>query len=341
MAFLDFLSPISTVVGGLMNLFGTSGANQTNLQATRETNEQNYKMFQEQLGFTQDMWKKNNQYNSPQNQRSLYEAAGFNPYLALGNMASGEATMASSPSPNPMQVPHVEAPQIGSFIADSGRSYVDSVIKRQQAESLGLDNKAKLISLRYKETNEILDLYNKRQDLISKGVKTESDRKQIEFLNAQINEKRTNLRYLDDYLKSRNDREREEANRTKNEADKAFYEAQTAQEILRWCPNIQKATLDSLKAQSYSAYQSGEASKEAAKTSKTLRPALFAAETLKLALKKREIKLADLNLSASQLEDARRKDLIERRGNSWIFRNVDGFVNWLTKSAGNVFSGFK
>ena len=341
MAFLDFLPVIGDVVGAFSNLLGTSSTNEANLQATRETNENNYKMFQEQLGFTREMWNKNNQYNSPQNQRSLYQAAGINPYLALGNMASGEASMASTPSPNPMQVPHVEAPQIGSFIADSGRSYVDSVIKRQQAESLGLDNKAKLISLRYKETNEILDLYNKRQDLISKGVKTESDRKQIEFLNAQINEKQTNLRYLDDYLKSRNDREREEANRTKNEADKAFYEAQTAQEILRWCPRIQSATLNSLKAQAYSAYQSGEASKEAAKTTKTLRPAQYAAETLKVALQRRDVKLADLNLSAAQLEDARRKDLIERRGNSWVFKNVDGFVNWLTKSAGNVFTGFK
>lgn len=339
MAFLDFLPVIGDVVGAVSNLLGTSSANETNLQATRETNENNYKMFQEQLGFTREMWNKNNQYNSPQNQRSLYQAAGINPYLALGNMASGEASMASTPSPNPLQVPHVEAPQIGSFIADAGRSYVDSVIKRQQAESLGLDNKAKLISLRYKETNEILDLYNKRQDLISKGVKTESDRKQIAFLNAQIQEKQINLRYLDDYLGARNDRERHEANKMAEEAKEAEFKAKYQKILTDFLPKIQQSTLNLLANQSYAAYASGVASMEQGKTTYKLRPLQILEQTLKNGLAANQFTLSDLGLSEAQLEQARKAGVIEYRNGHPVIKHLDNFVNWFGNSVGSVLRG--
>lgn len=98
----------SAIIGGLGKLFGAGASaasqaetNRTNLQIARETNEQNYKMFQEQLGFTEDMWNMQNAYNDPSQQMERFRNAGINPYMAMGVMNGGNAEAVSTPSPNP------------------------------------------------------------------------------------------------------------------------------------------------------------------------------------------------------------------------------------------------
>ena len=121
-------SPIASVIGGLIGSSGQSSANESNLQAVRETNEQNYKIFQEQLGYNTEMWNQQNAYNTPQAQRQRFEAAGINPYFALGNIQSGQAQQSVAPSANPMQAAHFEnaAAPLGEGIANAGREYIDS-----------------------------------------------------------------------------------------------------------------------------------------------------------------------------------------------------------------------
>lgn len=94
------------LIGGLFSGIGQAAASKRMLQATRETNEQNYKIWQEQKAHNVDMfnmqnqasidmWNMQNEYNDPTAQMQRASNAGLNPYMAVGNgAATGNATNA-------------------------------------------------------------------------------------------------------------------------------------------------------------------------------------------------------------------------------------------------------
>lgn len=99
---------ISAGAGLLSGVLGGSSASkqaQAQLQATRETNAQNYKIWQEQKQHNVDMynlqqqgnidlWNMQNEYNDPSAQLERLANAGLNPALALGNNPTGNASSA-------------------------------------------------------------------------------------------------------------------------------------------------------------------------------------------------------------------------------------------------------
>ena len=100
-----------TIFGGFFSGMGASSSASKSLQATRETNAQNYKIWQEQKQHEIDMWNMQNEYNDPSAQVERLRNAGLNPYLALQNGAStGIATSAPGSGQAPtMQTPGPEA----------------------------------------------------------------------------------------------------------------------------------------------------------------------------------------------------------------------------------------
>lgn len=98
-------SVVAGLLGGLFGSKSQSSANETNLQAARETNQMNRELFNQQLAWQEDMWNKNNQYNSPAETIKRLQRAGINP--ALGS-EFGQASMPSAPSTPSMQPGHVE-----------------------------------------------------------------------------------------------------------------------------------------------------------------------------------------------------------------------------------------
>lgn len=104
----------SLVTGGLGLISGILGADSSakgakysadkSLQATRETNEQNYQLWKEQRQFAIDSWKAENDYNTPAAQRARLEAAGYNPYLAFGDVGNTGGAI-SQPAATPFQAP--------------------------------------------------------------------------------------------------------------------------------------------------------------------------------------------------------------------------------------------
>ena len=156
------MEPISTgaaivalggaLVNGFLSFFGQSSANKANLQIARETNAQNYKMFQEQLGWTESMWNANNQYNTPTAQAERFRQAGFNPYLMMTEGAnSGNADTVSTPSPNPavtgapMQSVWNDRGQVSEIINNIG-SLIDlkTRAKKNQQEIRNLEKSGQL-----------------------------------------------------------------------------------------------------------------------------------------------------------------------------------------------------
>lgn len=111
-SFLGKINPFigsSLVTGGLGLISGILGADSSakgakysadaSLQATRETNEQNYKLWKEQRQFAIDSWKAENDYNTPAAQRARLEAAGYNPYLAFGDVGNTGGAISQPAAP--------------------------------------------------------------------------------------------------------------------------------------------------------------------------------------------------------------------------------------------------
>ena len=102
-------------------------ANQ-NLQAVRDTNAQNYKIWQEQKDYDYTKWKEQLAYNTPTAQRERLEAAGINPQLAMNNLSTGEATSnAGGQNPPTMEAPQIDAAAMGQAVANDKNNIVQSL----------------------------------------------------------------------------------------------------------------------------------------------------------------------------------------------------------------------
>lgn len=146
------------LLGSLLGFGSNKSANEANIAMQRETNAQNYKMFQEQLQYNTDMWNKTNEYNDPSAQMKRLKEAGLNPYLALDKAASaGTASMGSTPAPSPAQIgapiqPEV-SPSVMQHMSQIGSSAVDMYMKLVDAD---FKTAEKLAQLKRLENNNLV-----------------------------------------------------------------------------------------------------------------------------------------------------------------------------------------
>ena len=187
------ISGASSLLGGLFGSVSQSSANSSNLQIARETNQMQYQMFQEQNAFNEKMYHEMQQYNSPAAQMQRYQDAGINPYIAAGNVQSGNAQSAlQSAQPLPLhtaQVMPVDAfkdsfSQIGNVISQYAQNelalsqaqknraeagWVDRLngaqLTKMSAETNNLFQQGSLLGLDYKLKNDTLGNYIKLSDL--------------------------------------------------------------------------------------------------------------------------------------------------------------------------------
>ena len=148
---------LGNIVGGLFGSSSSKAAAKAQLQAVRETNEANARLAQKQNEWNLEQWNRENAYNTPEAQRARYEAAGINPYFALGNIQSGNAdSLMSADLAN--QQPVVSDLQgqsgqiLGSSIANAAQtgvnSYFNAQIQQEQAKQLQIQNTFDLQSLK-------------------------------------------------------------------------------------------------------------------------------------------------------------------------------------------------
>ena len=102
-------SLLGGIFGGSSSAAAQRRANETNLQIARETNAQNYRIFQEQQQFNENQFNRWLDYSTPAAQRKRYEDAGINPYMAVGQLQSGTPQSAlTSANSAPMQGTQVQ-----------------------------------------------------------------------------------------------------------------------------------------------------------------------------------------------------------------------------------------
>lgn len=108
----------ASLLGGVLGYFGQKSANAEALKRMREQND-----------FVERMWNKGNEYNTPYEQRKRYEAAGINPYLALGNIQAGNAQGSVTPAP-PAPVGNA-----GAFLGNGANQAVNTYMQNQLLSS--------------------------------------------------------------------------------------------------------------------------------------------------------------------------------------------------------------
>ena len=152
-----------------------------------------YQMFEEQNAFNERMYNQMQQYNTPAAQMQRYNDAGINPYIAAGNVQTGNAQSAlQSAQPLPLhtaQVQPVDAfkdsfSQIGNVISQYAQNelalsqaqknraeagWVDRLngaqLNKMSAETNNLYQQGSLLGLDYKLKNDTLGNYIKLSDL--------------------------------------------------------------------------------------------------------------------------------------------------------------------------------
>lgn len=185
---------VANGVGSIMSSFGQQQQSENYLQGIRETNAQNYKIWQEQMAHNLemwelqrqnewDMWNAENSYNSASEQRKRLEEAGYNPMLAIGGMSGNVAGSMSTPQMMPSQAPTMQAPGIEGYyngtqaLGDSLSQIVMSTselfetvsrIKKNDAERLLSD------STRF-NTDEVTRFLVDTHDERVRGVSLEND----------------------------------------------------------------------------------------------------------------------------------------------------------------------
>lgn len=93
---------LGSIAGGLLGIGSSAVQNSQNRQNIRETNQMNYKINQmnnqfnermamQQRDFQENMWNKENAYNTASAQRQRLEEAGLNPYLMMNGGSAGAA----------------------------------------------------------------------------------------------------------------------------------------------------------------------------------------------------------------------------------------------------------
>lgn len=96
-----------SIAGGVLGIGSSVVQNSQNKQSVRETNQMNYKINQmnnqfnermaiQQRNWQENMWNKENAYNTASAQRQRLEEAGLNPYLMMNGGSAGVAQSAGT-----------------------------------------------------------------------------------------------------------------------------------------------------------------------------------------------------------------------------------------------------
>lgn len=154
-----------------------------NAVSQSKTNKTQQDMTHEQMAYQTSEREAAQEYNNPVNARKRFEAAGINPYFALGNLDAGSTTAMSAPG-----TPQLQAPQYGDILSALGSS-VDSGINTQQqfqqSEQLQLGIEQAKVDTRYKLTQKLLDIIEQRVRIQGSSLSNAEKKKNLDLLDKQ------------------------------------------------------------------------------------------------------------------------------------------------------------
>lgn len=338
------LATAGTVVGSLVNSKSVSDANQQNIDLARE-----------QMSYQTSEREAVQEYKDPSNQRQLYEQAGFNPYMMMGNINAGDIQAQTG-----VGLPRVSPnTAIGDMLGDLGNignssinQYADLRIKDEQAEQLGIDNKIKSISLQNEAARQLLELQQKRADIANTNMSASEKEKNISFIDRQIATLEENLKYLGEYNKARNSEQQGKADLAHQQATGQMLENESKKIMNQYLPQIQQATMHKINAEASQAWSQAVLNGEIKHLTNEKAKTEFEMRIINKAFGKQEIKNKDIVLSylGEQISTAIELQNVQiRQGKQDIENPFRYFGNAILgagaaslglKSAPNVVKGF-
>lgn len=218
-------SLLGGLFGGNSNQSAQDKANATNLQIARETNQQQYQMFQEQNSFNERMYNQMQAYNTPAAQMQRYQDAGINPYIAVGNVQTGNVQSSLQSAQAPQLHTAQVAPalgmgdaiqnsftQIGNVVAQYAQNelalsqaqknraeagWVDRLngaqFNKMSAETNNLQQQGSLLGLDYKMKSDTLGNYMKLSDLSVVNAQKTNEQLEVITQSARIENALSNI----------------------------------------------------------------------------------------------------------------------------------------------------
>lgn len=188
------------------NLEISEKTNQANKDIAHMANEHNEAMLDKQIQQEWNMWNAENEYNSPAAQLQRYTDAGVNPYMAVGNVSSGNASSMSSPSAQPAAVPQMQgatmmpADMSGlSGLRGIASRFVELMQAKEDIKGKQLENQGKEIENNYKADMFMVEMFKKMQDAgLSRSKRLGQDIVNLfqpEMMSAELNQKRTDTMF--------------------------------------------------------------------------------------------------------------------------------------------------
>lgn len=187
----------AVLVGSIINLF-----------STHSTNKAQKEMMEEQNAFNEQMQDKQNEYNSPANQRRLYQEAGIPSSFLFGGQSGLDSTSSLASGAG---VPSLQAPQFdGSGVADAlfNSKRVQNETLKNEADIKKTIEESKTYQIANSQAEERFkaeiakikgdtSLTEAQRDKSIQEAKTEKLRQQEVYYNAE------NLKYNIDLIKQR------------------------------------------------------------------------------------------------------------------------------------------
>ena len=187
-----------SALGTIGSIFSQKSANKANIAMQRETNAQQYKMFQEgnkfnaeqaalERAFAADQAQLNRDYssasqqyltavNSPQYQKAMMMAAGLNPSsVSAGATPTSsvpgtvQGSTASSVTPPSVAAPHVESVPVSAYLSQAGQSLASVLSAFSNKENMLREYslKKKEFGLRKKEYENVTEPNARSQRLLN------------------------------------------------------------------------------------------------------------------------------------------------------------------------------
>lgn len=199
-----------------VNAENVAATNKANKDIAQMSNEHNEAMLNKQIQQEWDMWNAENDYNSPAAQMQRFKDAGVNPYMAMGNVSSGNASSMSSPAAQPAVVPQMQAAQADAPLAQgatmmpadlSGLAglrgiasrFVELMQAKEDIKGKQLENQGKEIENSYKADMFMVNMYKAMQDAgLSRSKRLGQDivnQFQPEMLSSELNQRKTDIMF--------------------------------------------------------------------------------------------------------------------------------------------------
>lgn len=134
---------VGAIVGAGISAIGSFVGNQMQNNANANLNRENQLfqsgMLHEQQNWSEKMWNKENEYNTPKAQRKRLQEAGYNPWIsgsggAMSNVAQTPSSQGSTPAPQSMPMRYDNPFQnLGQTINDMVRTKAESANQLSQA----------------------------------------------------------------------------------------------------------------------------------------------------------------------------------------------------------------